>query len=428
MSDNKTILGKQLDEYRLDALLGQGGMARVYRALDVNLQRFAAIKVIDVAFRDDSDYATRFQREAQAIAQLNHPHIVQVYRYGQVDDVLYMAMAYIEGEDLQKILLTYETDGVLMPIEEVKTIMRQICLALDYVHEKGTIHRDIKPSNIMRTPDGRSILTDFGLALLNEIGTQGEIFGTPQYMAPEQVISSSGAIPQSDLYAMGVILYRMMTGVLPFDSEDVLAIAMQHMSQEPTPPSQIQPAITPQLEAVILKALAKEPEQRYQTGHAFVDALEDALDKLPPPLLGSETVLMPPPLPIAQPIPSATNDTPSNGQTTWQTLVQTYPILTYLLLGGIGGGLLFVLALFAFSSANGTEEGALTPTSSVIIETTTENSTAESLVEIETPTPEPSLPTVTAVSPATTSEPIVPPTPEPFLFWMPAVYKDAPNR
>jgi serine/threonine protein kinase len=272
-----SLLNQELDEYRLDTLLGQGGMARVYRGTDTRLKRYVAIKVIDTPLRRDPDYVMRFEREAQTIAQLDHPHIVRIYRYGEAKGVLYMAMQYVEGHDLGSILADYRIQQTLMEPEKVNQIIQQVCLALDYAHERGVIHRDIKPANIMLDQQGQTILTDFGLALLTEAGTRGEIFGSPHYIAPEQAISSAGVVPQSDLYAIGIILYEIFTGELPFDAENPLDLAMQHMSEQPRPPRELHPEITPALEAVILKAMAKEPAKRYQSGAELAHALDQAL-------------------------------------------------------------------------------------------------------------------------------------------------------
>ncbi len=272
-----SLLYQQLDEYRLEALLGQGGMARVYRGFDVRLKRGVAIKVIDAPFRTDPDYIIRFEREAQAIAQLKHPHIVGIYRYGEAHGVLYLAMEYIEGADLEAILASYHQDQQSMPFERVNQIIQPICLALDYAHSQGVIHRDVKPSNIMLDTQGRPILTDFGLALLDN-KTRGEIFGTPHYMAPEQVVSSAGAVPQSDLYSVGVILYEIFTGKLPFEAIHPYDLARLHLTESPVSPRQLNPALSPALEAVLLKALAKDPEARYPSGAALANALDQALD------------------------------------------------------------------------------------------------------------------------------------------------------
>ena len=271
------LLGKQLDEYRLEALLGQGGMARVYRAVDVRLKRRAAVKVIDNQFREDSDYAVRFEREAQAIALLEHPHIVRLYRYGEAQGVLYMAMQFIDGADLDFVLRSYRQDGMFVESKEASRIIREICQALDYAHEQGVIHRDVKPSNILLNREGRVVLTDFGLVLLTAIGTRGEIFGSPAYMSPEQAVSSSKVTPQSDLYSVGVIVYEIFTNRLPFKAENPMDVALMHINEPPPPPRTINPGLSPELEAVILKALAKNSDERYQTGAALVEALEQAL-------------------------------------------------------------------------------------------------------------------------------------------------------
>ncbi len=278
--NNDRLIGQQLDEYRLEALLGRGGMARVYRGLDIRLGRYAAIKVIDIPLQTTSEYMVRFEREAQAIAKLEHPHIVRLYHSGEAQGLLYMAMQYIEGADLGSVLQTYRDDDEFIEPEETSRIIRQVCQALDYAHAQGVIHRDIKPSNILLDKQGQVYLTDFGLALLTEIGTRGEIVGSPHYNAPEQAISSAKVVPQSDLYSVGIILYEMFTGQLPFDAETSLDIAMLHMSDPPPPPRELRPEISPQLENVILKTLAKEPGERYPNGAALADTLDQALAHL----------------------------------------------------------------------------------------------------------------------------------------------------
>jgi len=274
---DESLIGMQLDEYRIEALLGSGGMASIYRGLDVRLKRRVAIKVISAPLRTDPEYAERFQREAQAIARLEHPHIVRLYRYGEAKGLLYMAMQYVDGSDLASVLASYRKTGSLIEPQEGARIVREVCLALDDAHAQGVIHRDVKPSNIILDKHGYVYLADFGLALLTELGTRGEILGSPRYVAPEQAISSANVVPQSDLYAVGVILYEMFTGELPFDTENPMDLALMHMNQPPRPPRDLRPEIPPALEAVILKALAKKPADRYQSGAALADALDRAL-------------------------------------------------------------------------------------------------------------------------------------------------------
>ena len=197
------LIGQQLDEYELLSLLGRGGMARVYRGRDVRLNRDVAIKVIDAVYQADEAYRARFEREAQAIAQLEHPHIVRLYRYGEVSGLFYMAMQYIPGQDLRSYLAEFQALDERLPALEAARLVRELCGALDYAHSKGIIHRDVKPSNIVLGEDGRSYLTDFGLVWLAGSETKGDIFGSPHYLAPEQAISSANVVPQSDLYARG---------------------------------------------------------------------------------------------------------------------------------------------------------------------------------------------------------------------------------
>ncbi|MFC1959813.1 serine/threonine protein kinase [Chloroflexota bacterium] len=280
MSDSPTpdmLIGRELDGYIIEEMLGQGGMARVYRGRDVRLNRHVAVKVIQPDVRSDPDYASRFEKEARAVAQLEHQHIVGIYRFGEVDGLYYMVMQYIEGADLLWVLNDYAADNELFPHEDVLRIITQIGEALDYAHSRGVIHRDVKPANIMLTPEGDAILADFGLALLQIEGTRGEIFGSPHYVAPEQAINSAGAVPQSDIYALGVVLYEMLTGRVPFDEGSALNIALAHMTEAPPSPLQINPDLHAAFLPVLDTALQKEPTERYQSGAEMTTALQEAL-------------------------------------------------------------------------------------------------------------------------------------------------------
>ncbi len=303
------FIGRQLDEYRLDVLLGQGGMARIYRGFDTRLKRQVAIKVIDAPHRAETTYRQRFEREAQAIAQLSHPNIVNVYRYGELSGLFYMAMQYVEGIDLRTWIDNYRRQDEFVPLPEVMRIIDEVCQALDYAHSKGIIHRDVKPANILVAEAGRIFLTDFGLVLRVGTATRGEIFGSPRYIAPEQAISSSGAVPQSDLYAVGVILYEMLTGRLPFDASDPLNMAMQHMSETPPSPRELRPELSPAVEDVLLQSLAKEPEKRYATGALLAEALRRALAVSQPAvdqLASGQPTAVQPTRPAAVPMTSPT--------------------------------------------------------------------------------------------------------------------------
>lgn len=273
------LLGRQLGDYTIQTLLGQGGMARVYKGYDATLQRYAAVKVVEprlLAGQDEDEYRERFLREARAIARINHPAVVSVYQFGQLDTLYYMAMGFVEGDDLREIIKEYNRQKKYMTEKQVLKIIRDIAEALDYSHKNGVIHRDVKPSNIMVTADGHAVLTDFGLALSAQEGTLGNTFGSVHYIAPEQAVSSAQAVPQSDLYSLGVVLYEMLTGRVPFEDASAMSVALKHISDPPPLPSMFNPRITPNVEAVLLKALDKDPRKRHMTGNAFAMALEAA--------------------------------------------------------------------------------------------------------------------------------------------------------
>lgn len=281
MSSKDPLIGKQLGDYKTISLLGKGGMARVYRGFDEKLHRAVAIKVFDAAIggtpAEMEEYRERFAREARSIARLRHPHIVDVYRASQVDNINYIAMMFIDGRDLRLILKDHNANNTRMRYSEVLRIVTDVASALDYAHANGVIHRDVKPSNIMITEDGHAILTDFGLALNVPEGTIGGTFGSVHYIAPEQAVSSAQAVPQSDLYSLGVIVYEMLTGKVPFDDPSIMSVAMKHLNEEPLPPSELNPDLSPATSAVVLRILDKDPNKRYRTGAEMVQALESAI-------------------------------------------------------------------------------------------------------------------------------------------------------
>lgn len=273
------LIGKQLGDYLIQVVLGTGGMARVYRGYDDNLERYAAIKVIEpqlLASNEEDDYRERFLREARSIARLNHPNIVSVYQFNQIGSLYYIAMEYAEGANLREIIKNYIQQGRLMPTAELLKVMKDMADALDYAHRQSIIHRDVKPSNIIVTPEGKAVLTDFGLALNATEGTIGNTFGSVHYIAPEQAVASAQAVPQSDQYSLAIVAYELLTGRVPFDDASAMSIALKHIGEPPPPPSYLNANIPPEVEEVILRALAKEPEKRFNTAKDFVNALEMA--------------------------------------------------------------------------------------------------------------------------------------------------------
>jgi hypothetical protein len=284
MQESDRLIGRQLANFRIDRVLGRGGMATVYYGWDVRLERPVAVKVIDASQQPDPAYAERFVNEARAMAAWHHPNILQVYYAGEEDGLYYFAMEYIPGKDLARILADQRKIGGRLPDAEVARFGSAVARALDYAHERGVIHRDVKPANVIVAEEGRVVLADFGLALNVARGTLGEVFGSPHYMAPEQARNSSQAVPQSDLYSLGVMLFELLAGQVPFDDPSPASLAVMHITQPPPSPRQFNPGLSAAVEAVLLKALRKQPEDRYQTGEELMEALERALD-VPEPTL-----------------------------------------------------------------------------------------------------------------------------------------------
>jgi|GEM_PF-650159 len=277
MSMTDPLIGKKLGDYNIESILGTGGMARVYRGYDDNLDRYAAIKVIEpqlIASAEEEEYRERFLREARAIARLNHPHIVSIYQFNQVGTIYYIAMEYAEGDNLRDILKGYIKEGRIMPTEQLMSLLADIADALDYAHTQNIIHRDIKPSNIIVTEKQGAVLTDFGLALNAMEGTIGNTFGSVHYIAPEQAISSAQSVAQSDQYSLGIVAYELLTGRVPFDDASAMSVALKHISDPPPPPTELNPNIPAEVEQVLMRALHKEPTKRYGTAKEFVNAME----------------------------------------------------------------------------------------------------------------------------------------------------------
>jgi serine/threonine protein kinase/Tol biopolymer transport system component len=314
------LVGTTLGRYRIERLLAHGGMAWVYRAHDPAFGRAVAVKVLPPALVDDPRVAERFLREARSMARLQHPHILPVHDVGEQRGIAYLVMHYVGGGGLHE-RLAAARHGNRLSLREVLGIARPIADALDYAHRNGVIHRDVKPQNILLTSQGYPFLTDFGIAKIRDaagalpgpLTHANAVIGTPDYMSPEQG-RGQPLDGRSDLYSLGVILYEMFTGRTPFRSqtpaETPLAIVMRHITAPPPPPRAINPQLPQALEWVLLRALAKQPGDRYPTGAALLDALEAAAGppRLPQSQGGvaaqSPTMhLNPPPPPLSSPPP-----------------------------------------------------------------------------------------------------------------------------
>lgn len=309
------LLSRTISNYQIVDRLGKGGMATVYRARQVNMQRDVAIKVMSADLAQDPQFVARFEREAQVIAHLEHPRILPVHDFGHEGELFYLVMRLIEGDTLYQRLL----DGAL-PVETAARFVAQVAEALDYAHEQGVIHRDLKPNNILIDAWDNLYLMDFGLAKMvassSNLTETGAVLGTPAYMAPEQW-RGAPVDARTDVYALGVILYEMIIGETPFETDTPYSLMYKHLNDPPPPPRDRLPDLPEAAERVILKALAKDMAGRYQSAgelaRAFVGAVHgDAEDDLaeeatePPP--GEEPVPLPeriaPPPPIARAAPS----------------------------------------------------------------------------------------------------------------------------
>jgi len=268
------LTGQSLGSYRIIEQIGKGGMATVFKAYEPALDRYVAIKILPEYFAHYPEFVTRFEREAKAIARLDHPNIVPIYGYGQDKGFMYLVMRYVQAGTLREML------GHPLPLPMAVDILRQISGALHYAHQLGIIHRDVKPSNVLMADQKWALLTDFGLAKMVESSEQltrsGVGVGTPAYMSPEQG-QGEKVDARSDIYSLGVMLYEMVTGRVPYDAETPMAILLKHISAPLPLPRSVNPDIPESVERVILKAMAKSPDDRFQTAEEMMKALDQAL-------------------------------------------------------------------------------------------------------------------------------------------------------
>lgn len=402
MSTDDPLIGRLLGNFRLERVIGRGGMAQVYYGHDVKLNRPVAIKVIDARYRANPEYVKRFVREARAVAQWRHDNILQIYYADDENGLYYFVMEYIEGMDLGALIAAYNVAGELMPHTDVLRIGRAVASGLDYAHQRGVVHRDVKPSNVMVAQGGRVVLADFGLAMEVSEGSVGEVFGTARYISPEQARRSADAVPSSDLYSMGVMLFEMLTGVPPFDDASPTSTAVQHLTQPPPAASSINLNLTTEVDNVLNKALAKSAGDRFPTGKVLMEALDAALLTCTPVVSsrsGGDGIELPLPPPqwrgpvtpslsqmsvvervalkvAANPAPDAKRFTQSQSS----KRRKRHAPLWWLLGGGV---ILGVVGVFGLQAWNAAQQMAIQTTANAIVALT---STARATLRTPTPT------------------------------------------
>lgn len=328
MSD---LIGKSIGQYQIVEQIGMGGMATVYKAYQPSMDRYVAIKILPGQLAQDPNFSKRFEQEARAIAALEHPHILPIHDFGTADGHTYMVMRYVEGGTLS------DQMGKPATYERIGQLIINIARALDYAHQQGVVHRDIKPSNILIDNHGEALLTDFGVAKMvagtesTQLTAAGSILGTPAYMSPEQA-SSTEVDGRSDIYSLGVVLYELLAGQPPYQAETPLAVVLKHVNDPLPPPRTIKPQIPEPLERVVLKALAKKANQRFQTAGEMVQALQQALKEID----GSSTAAEMPAL--SRPTAELTGSIPSQATSSRNTIMG--PLL-------IGGGILALVLCVA---------------------------------------------------------------------------------
>ena len=354
--------------YRIISRLGQGGMARVFLAQDESLHRQVAVKVLADRHSDDPHFIERFQREARAAARLNHPNIVQVYDQSQTAGMSYIVQEYVEGETLKDLI---RRESPIEPRRAI-TIALQILAALRVAHQQGVIHRDVKPQNILVQPDGKIKVADFGIASAGdtEMTEAGSIVGTAQYLAPEQARGLPVG-PPADLYAVGIVLYEMLSGRVPFEGEAAVTVAMRHVQEAPEALTDRNPLVPVALESVVMRALAKDPTQRYQSADQMGIELDRVRQGLPisdeTSVIGAATIamtqlasetLVAPPLPPREPPPTRGGN--PNRKRLWILLL----VIGVVLLAGVAG----VYAFTRGGSEGGGTTTASTATTSALVE------------------------------------------------------------
>ena len=379
------LIGKTLGQYQILELAGKGGMAVVYKAHQPSLNRYVALKVLPAYLAQDEQFVARFRQEALAAAALRHPNIMVIYDVGQAEDIYYIAAEYLEGSTLAQVI---ERQRGPLPIARTINVINQLASALNFAHQRGLVHRDVKPSNAFIGQDDHVTLMDFGIVKALTGGMQmtrtGAAIGTPEYMSPEQAEGRS-VDQRSDIYSLGVVLYQLLTGRVPFEAKSPTQILLAHVTQPPTPPTQINPSIPRAVEAVVLRALAKRPEERFGTAGEMAQALARVVAGAPVQAFVAPTVVPgrpspTPPPPAYTPLPSTPPPSPAYGSQPYTSPPPPPPVartsggaVNWLLWGGLGlAALAFVCVLgFVFCGAFGSLGGSTpTPTAPLVARAT----------------------------------------------------------
>jgi serine/threonine protein kinase len=351
-------VGDVIGPYRIVDQLGQGGMATVYRAYHANLDRYVAMKVLHPAFTEDPGFLERFKREAQIVARLEHPNIVPIYDYADFDGQPYLIMKHIEGETLK---VRLKQNPLTLP--EMLRTLETVAAALTYAHEHGILHRDIKPSNIILDRHNTPYIADFGLARIAQAGestlSQDAMLGTPQYISPEQAKGVRDLGPSTDIYSLAVVVYEIMVGRVPFNADTPYAIIHDHIYKPLPLPCQVNPEVPAEVEQVLIRALSKEPETRYPSAVAMVEALQAAVKAAnltelsvtnlrPQAVVSSNAATLPPDVIAPTPTPTPAYvmvPSPIPTPTDLRRSKEAYRRRANLwILGGVGGLLLTCLA------------------------------------------------------------------------------------
>ena len=396
------------NRYRLTSRIGEGSFSETYLATDTSLERQVAVKILREHYARDPRFVARFEREARAAAAVAHPNVVDIFDYGRDDDTLFITMEWVDGTDLKHLI----RDRAPLPTEESTRLIREILRGLGAIHRAGIIHRDVKPQNVLLSSDGQAKMSDFGIArgsVDSGLTDTGMALGTAAYMAPEQA-SGGNVTSSADLYSAGVILFEMLTGELPFPGDNPVQVMYRHVNDIPPRPREINPAIPASLEMVVMRSMAKDPEDRFQSA----EEMEAALNRVPSADESTRIMAAVAPPTTRRPVraagggggapPRRRASAPDGSNPAWPLIL----VAALLIILGLGA-----IAILAMRDNN---NNSSTPTAPAVVQSATSATTPTATVA-PTPSPTKEQPTPTSVPPTPTPEPAtptpVPPTPTP---------------